>query len=292
MVSIVIVNYNKKDLLRQCLDSVRSQSYKDIEIIVIDNGSTDNSVEVVKAYYPEVKLIASANNELFCRAYNKGIDESKADFILCLNNDCFLDKDYLKEALSAIRKDERIGMVSGKVLRPDKKTIDSTGLFLDRSRKPVERGYGNLDKGQYEKPGYVFGVTGAAAFLKREMLLDIKDEFGYFDERFGMYYEDLDLCWRAHRKGWKAYYTPLSIAYHYRAGTAAGNMKNKIAKIFPYLQLDLQKRYIINRYRCILKNDSLLGIIVNFPFIAWYEMKLWSYLCCRRLLRGLDIEKP
>lgn len=276
MISIIIVNYNRKDLLRQCLDSIRGQSFKDIEIIIVDNASTDGSVEMVAMYYPEVKLVRNASNLLFCKAQNQGIDTAKGRFILCLNSDCVLDKDYLKEAFTAIGLDAGIGMVSGKILRMDKKTLDSTGLFLGRSRKAIERGYGREDKGQYNEPGYIFGVSGACMFLKKSMLGDIKDEYGYFDERFGMYYEDLDLCWRAQKKGWKAYYTPKAVAYHERAGTAVAE-RGKWKSNFLYLPDDLKKRYIKNRYLCMRKNDSLLGILANLPFILWYEIKIRIY---------------
>ena len=220
MISVIIATHNRKDLLKRCLDSVRGQGLRDAETIVVDNASADGSVEMVATYYSGVRLIRNTRNLLFCKAYNQGIDAAKGSFVLCLNNDAVLHKDYLKEALFAIGSDNKIGMVSGKILRMDKTTIDSTGLFLGRNRKPIERGYGKKDTGQYEEPGYVFGVCGAATFFRKSMLNGLKDEHGYFDERFGMYYEDLDICWRAQNKGWKAYYTPKAIAYHVRGGTA------------------------------------------------------------------------
>ena len=277
MISIIIANCNRKDLLKACLDSVRGQGFKDIEIIVIDNASTDNSVEMVGTYYPEARLIQNTRNILFCKAYNQGIDSAKGSFVLCLNNDVVLHKDYLKEALFAIGSDNKIGMMSGKILRMDKTTIDSTGLFLGRNRKPIERGYGKKDTGQYEEPGYVFGVCGAAAFFRKSMLNELKDEHGYFDERFGMYYEDLDICWRAQNKGWKAYYNPKAIAYHVRGGTAVIH-KCRGALRLPYICDELKKRYIKNRYLCIKKNDTLSGVLINLPFMLFYELKLWSYI--------------
>ncbi len=276
MLSVIIVNYNRKDLLKQCLDSLRGQSFKDIEVIVVDNASKDNSVAMIGACYPEVKIIRNTANALFCKAQNQGIDASRGDFILCLNNDIILDANYLKEMLFSSGLNDRIGMVSGRILRMDKKTIDSTGLFLGRDRKAVERGYGKIDIGQYSKPGHVFGVSGACAFLRRSMLMDIKDENGYFDERFGMYYEDLDLCWRANKKGWKAYYNPNAIAYHVRGGTAIGS-NHKAGRIFPYLSMDLKRRYIINRYRCIIKNDSIFNFLIDLFFILYYNIKSFIY---------------
>ncbi|MFC1624532.1 glycosyltransferase family 2 protein, partial [Candidatus Omnitrophota bacterium] len=228
----------------------------------------------------------NTRNLLFCKAYNQGIAASKGNFILCLNNDCFLDKDYLREAINAIGIDRKIGAVSGKILRMDKKTIDSTGLFLGRNRKPAERGYGKKDKGQYEERGYIFGVSGACAFFRRSMLMDVKDEHGYFDERFGMYYEDLDLCWRAQKKGWKAYYNPKAIAYHVRGGTAISKGGRRGGLNLPYLSDELKKRYLNNRYMCMKKNDSLCGFLVNLPFILWYEIKIRCYLVVSRIRRA------
>lgn len=199
MVSVIVVTYNRRDLLIKCLDSVRAQSIKGLELIVVDNASADKSLGEVLIFYPEAKLIQNSENLFFTAAHNKGIDAAGGDFILCLNNDVTLDKNYLKEALSVAEIDERVGMVSGKILRMGRDIIDSTGLFLGRNRKPVERGYGRKDTGQFEKPGYVFGVSGACALYKRKMLMDIKDRYGYFDKRFGMYYEDLDLSWRIGR---------------------------------------------------------------------------------------------
>jgi len=277
MISIIIVNYNRKDLLRQCLDSVKGQGFQDIETIVVDNASTDGSIEMVAMYYPDVNLIRNTANLLFCKAQNQGIDVSKGNFILCLNSDCVLDKDYLKQVISAIGLDTAIGMVSGKILRMDKKTIDSTGLFLSKNRKPVERGYGKMDKGLYNEPGYVFGASGACAFLRKSMLKNIRDKYGYFDERFGMYYEDLDLCWRAQKKGWKAYYNPKALAYHVRGGTALIH-KCRGGLNLPYICDELKKMYIRNRYLCMKKNDSLRGILLNLPFILLYEIKIWGYM--------------
>lgn len=283
MISVIIVNYNRKDLLKKCLDSVYHQSLKDTEVIVVDNGSTDDSVQMVKSFYPDARLIENSKNLLFCKAQNQGIESAKGDFILSLNSDCFLDRIYLKEALSACSLDTRIGMVSGKLLRPDKNTIDSTGLFLGRNRKVVERGYGQKDKGQYDNPGYVFGVSGACAFFRKKMLEGIRDGNGYFDERFGMYYEDLDLCWRAQKKAWKAYYDPKALAYHVRGATAT-NGDGKRGSSFPRLSRELKKRYINNRHMCIRKNDSMWGIIINLPFILLYEIKMLVYLAVQNLL--------
>ncbi|MBL7132206.1 MAG: glycosyltransferase, partial [Candidatus Omnitrophica bacterium] len=250
------------------------------------------------------RLIRNTKNLLFCKAYNQGIDAARGNFVLCLNNDVVLDKDYLKEALFTIGLDNKIGMASGKILRMDKKTIDSTGLFLGRNRKPVERGYGKKDAGQYDEPGHVFGVSGACAFFRKSMLNELKDEHGYFDERLGMYYEDLDICWRAQSKGWMAYYNPKAIAYHVRGGTSmegkgAMPRTKHIQDIrclvrglrLPYICDELKKRYIKNRYLCMKKNDTLRGALVNLPFILFYELELWSYIVFNILFKEFQLRK-
>jgi len=283
MISVVIANFNSKELLQRCLDSIREQSFKDIEIIVVDNGSSDGSVEILRTF-PDVKLIENIQNLLFCKAYNQGIVASRGRFILCLNNDVWLEKDYFCNVLSAIRQSETIGMVSAKVLREDKKTLDSTGLFLGRNRRAVERGFNRKDRGQYEKPGFVFGVTGACVFFRRAFLVDVRDEYGYFDERFGMYFEDLDLCWRGQKQGWKAYYEPKAVAYHTRSATTIGNKNGKRGMSILHLSDDLRKRYVRNRYLCIKKNDSLQGILINLPFILFYEVLQGLFLLFLKLI--------
>jgi GT2 family glycosyltransferase len=260
-----------------------AQDAEDFEVIVIDNASSDGSVETARESFPGIRLIRNVRNEFFARAQNQGIDVSRGDFILCLNSDCVLGRGYLREVLSAINLDPKIGMVSGKILRMDRETIDSAGLFLGRNRKPAERGYGKKDKAQYDSPGYIFGVSGACAFFRKSMLEDIKDEYGYFDETFGMYYEDLDLCWRANKKGWKAYYNPKALAYHARGGSALGRAKGR-GPNFLYLPYDLKKKYVENRYKCIRKNDTLKDYLLNLPFIIAYDIKIQPFFLLSKLI--------
>jgi len=288
MISIIVVNYNRKDLLKNCLDGAMAQSFKDIEIIAVDNGSSDGSPDMVKAGYSGVVLIENKENLFFCKANNQGIEVAKGDLILCLNSDCVLEWDYLKEAVSSFNVGEKIGMVSGKILRMDKKTIDSTGLFVAGNRKPLERGYGKPDKGRYDNPGYVFGVSGSCMLMRKDMLDDIKDENGYFDETFEMYYEDLDLCWRAWKKGWKAYYNPKAKAYHARGGTSItlGGSNRRPGLNLAYIEDDLKKKYIRNRYKCMRKNDTMQGFIAHLPFILLYEIKIYFYIIGNFILTG------
>jgi len=257
-VSIIIVTAGRKDYLEPCLESLKAQV---------------NTTQEVNIIYTLPENIS------YCEALNRGIAKSKADYILCLNDDVRLDKNFINEALVGFSINENIGMVSGKILRRDGVTIDSTGLFLMPWRTVKERGYNTLDKGQYQKEEYVFGVNGAVAFYRRKMLEDIKVGSEYFDNDFRFFYEDLDISWRAQRHGWKAYYMPKAVAYHVRGGTARKQKGLYKKRAFRYLiNDDLQSDLIKNRYLAMIKNESLLGFILHIPFILFYDIAFYVSL--------------
>lgn len=281
LVSIIIVNWNKKAYLRDCLNSLLAQTYQPLEVIVVDNHSSDGSAEMLKEEFAQVKLIANQYNALYCPAYNQGIGFAQGDYIICLNNDVVLEKDFVQKLAESAGIEQKIGMVCGKILLMDKKTLDSAGQILGRARNPVERGYKQRDSGLYNEPGYVFSAGGAAPLYKRRMLEEIRIDGQYFDESYGMFYEDLDIAWRANLLGWRAFYNPQGIAYHHRGGTAKTCVPRlKILKRydFTYLPPELKARLVKNRYMTILKNDCLKDVLINLPWIIGYEIKLWAYL--------------
>jgi len=253
VVSVIIVTARVKDYLTTCLDSLKKQTYPHLQIIVVDNTKEGLS---------------------YSQALNKGIGMSEGGVILCLNDDVILDRNFILEALKGFLADPCVGMVSGKILRPDNKTIDTTGLFLTFWRTAKERGYGSKNRGQFEKSGYVFGVNGAVAFYQKEML----DKINYFDERFGFFYEDLDLAWRAQKAGWRGYYIPSAIAWHVRGGTTRG--EGGIDKPFArrFLNDKLHLSLIKNRYLTIKKNESFFDFIVHLPAMVLYEVLVWSHV--------------
>jgi len=278
IVSIIIVTCGIKNYLMSCLDSLREQVYKDFEIIVIDNSLNQNFSQEIDKYYPQIKLYSSPENLFYCAALNLGIETSRGDFILCLNDDVILDKKFIEEALRAFSIDERIGMVSGKILRSDGKTIDSTGLFLSPWCTAKERGYGSKDTGQFDKEEYIFGVNGAVAFYRRKMLEDIKIDTDYFDSDYQIFYEDLDVAWRGQNFGWKAHYAPKAIAYHVRGATVRKSFG--IDKLYArrYLSNDLHFDLVKNRYLTLIKNESYLDLALHLPFILFYDFLVWSYI--------------
>jgi GT2 family glycosyltransferase len=280
-VSVGIVSYNNLEYLPDCLYSLSNQTIKGIKVIFIDNNSTDGSSEFVEKNYHEILIIKNKENEFFCKAHNRGIRESGCDFHLVLNTDVILEPDFIEEILKASMIDDKVGIVSGKIMRMDKKHVDTTGLFLGRDRRPIERGYGIEDHGQYDEQGYVFGAGGVAPLYRMEMLEDISYKGEFLDESYEIYYDDLDISWRACLKGWKAFYTPKAVAFHKRGGT------NKVLPVkfkyfakfdFAYLSDQNKMRLLRNRYLTMIKNDTFQNFMKDLPYIVLYDIKIWLFI--------------
>jgi GT2 family glycosyltransferase len=193
-----------------------------------------------------------------------------------------LQDDYIGEALRGFQAGERIGMVSGRILRFDKNTLDSTGLFLTPFRTARERGYGQKESGRYLKAGYIFGVCGAVAFYRRKMLEAVKAGEEYFDNSFGYFYEDLDIAWRGQRQGWRGYYIPTAIAFHLRG--ASVREPHGCGKPFArlYLRREFKRNIRRNRYAMILKNESLWPRLLHLPLAAAYDLAVWLFIICSK----------
>lgn len=280
MVSIVIVNYDGEAFLEKLLDSIKNQTYKNFEVIFIDNNSSDHSLRIVENLKNSfsIKIIKNKQNLGFARACNQGIKESKGEFILILNFDVYLESNFLEVALNGFRKDKKIGMVSGKILRFDKTTIDSTGQFLSITRKVIERGYERKDLGKFEKEGIIFSTCGACAFYKKRMLDQIKIDEEYFDEDFFSFWEDVDLGWRANLFGWKGYYVPEAKAYHFRGGT-----KKRKTFFGNFFQIASREKTIVfhivkNRYLTLIKNEKFKDFMLHLPFIIGFDILLILFL--------------
>lgn len=278
LVSIIVVTIGAQDYLWHCLDSLKAQSYSNLEIIVIDNSLDADFSAKIRQFSAFIKLYSSSQNLYYGLSLNKGIELSQGKFILCLNDDVVLDKKFIQEALKGFLVKEKIGLVSGKILRGNRKTLDSTGLFLSVWRTAKERGYGQPDLGQFEKSGFIFGVSGSAAFYRKKMLEEIKEKGGYFDPGFRMFYEDLDISWRAQKCGWLAYYLPTAVAYHVRGGSFRpdSGINKPIAR--KYLNDQLHWDLIKNRYLTILKNETFFSFLLHLIPILIYDLCAWTYV--------------
>ena len=275
IVSAVIVSVGENEYLYSCLDSLKKQTHPVFEIIVMDNSTDKQLSQSLTKRYPEVHLYRSQENIFYGRALNIGIANSRGDFLLCLNDDVCLAPYFIQQALVGFERDALIGMVSGKILRSDRRTIDSTGLFLSYCRTAKERGYGRRDVAQFEQAGYVFGVSGAVAFYRRKMLEVIKEDNDYFDPSFRMFYEDVDIAWRAQRGGWKAFYIPGALAFHVRGASARAERTKKRGFARNALNDALYAELLKNRYLTIIKNESFIGLLVHLPGIIAYDFVAW-----------------
>ncbi|MFA5105218.1 MAG: glycosyltransferase [Candidatus Margulisiibacteriota bacterium] len=277
-VSVIVPTCGREAYFVFCLESLRRQTCPPAEVILINNSLNMELAREARKSYPLIKIISPDRNLYYGESLNRGIAMSIGNFILCLNDDAVLDKDFIGEALKGFNADKTIGMVSGKILRPDRKTLDTTGLFLSVWRTAQERGYGRLDRGQFEKPGFIFGVCGVAAFYKRKMLEDIKERDSWFDPDFRMFYEDLDLAWRANRAGWRGYYAPQALAYHVRGGSVRAVLGPGKMFARQYLNDKMHGELIKNRYRTIFKNETLVGFCLHLIPIIFYDLYTWCYV--------------
>lgn len=254
-ISINIVNWNGIKHIENCLDSVYEQDYEgEVKVVIIDNGSTDGSLDLVEAKYPSAKIVRNRENLGFCKAHNQAFRINNSDYCMPLNYDIVLEKNFLSEMMKAVESEEGIGMVSGKLYRSSDgkptRTIDSTGIDMPFYFQ-TPRGELSEDVGQFNDRGYIFGPCGAAPLYKRDMLEDIKIKNEYLDENFNNYVEDVDLAWRAQLKGWKCIYTPRAVAYHVRGATR----KNNQEALEGYYSVGYRNRYWA-MYKNITKNEA------------------------------------
>jgi len=266
--SLVILTYNSSGFIKHCLDSVFAQNYQHFEIIIVDNGSKDGTVSFIKENCPQVILIENEKNLGACKARNQGIEVAQGKWVLTLDCDIILEKDFLNKIISFIKeKEETIGMFQPKILRIDKKTIYSCGIYLTKLKRFYDLGQDKPDNGKFDKPRYIFGACSAATIYKRKMLEDIKEDTGYFDERFFFLVEDVDLAWRAQKRGWKAIFCPEAICYH------LGNSSNTPIQMRQYLCWRNRKIFLT---KCQLNKFSLAIIYLFYDLPRFIFLFLFN----------------
>jgi GT2 family glycosyltransferase len=251
-VSLVIPNWNGRQHLRDCLESVRNQTLPPGRTFLVDNGSTDGSLELVAKDYPWVSAIALRENAGFAVAVNKGIRASNSAFVALLNNDTQLDRHWLATMLEALRHHPEAGSAACKMLSFfQRDRIDGAGDVLTRGGAPLTRGMGEPDDGRYNTREYLFAACAGAAVYRRALF----DHVGLFDEGFVSYYEDEDLAFRAQLAGFKCLYVPEAICYHKRGATAQET---------PLYPIRMQERNLTAFH---LKNLPWQVLVVRLPVI-------------------------
>ena len=219
MLAVIIPNWNGAHLLRTCLDALRRQTFRDFETIVVDNGSTDDSLDLLAREYPEVRALPLGENLGLAGGTNAGIRATDAALIATLNNDTEADPDWLGELVGALRAHPEAGSAASKLLLFDRRdVIHSAGDYYGLDGLPGNRGVWERDDGRYAEPELVFGACAGAAAYRRRMLEDV----GLFDESFFMYGEDVDLAFRAQLLGYRCIYVPTAIVYHMLSATGGG----------------------------------------------------------------------
>jgi GT2 family glycosyltransferase len=254
-VAIIIVNWNGREYLENCLKSLRNQTFKNFRIILVDNGSTDDSVKYVGDNFLDVQIIKFETNTGFAYANNVGIKEAFKDqsikHIITLNNDTDTDSEYVGAMVRCAENHPEAGSIQPKVINfYDKYIIDSVGILIYPDMNAINRGQKEKDQGQYEREEEIFGASASAALYAREALeKTVLPGENYFDSDYFAYYEDVDLAWRLRLSGYKSYYCPKAIVYHIHSATG----KN----YSPFKSFHIHR----NQYYNIIKDLPLVFLI-------------------------------
>lgn len=278
IIAIVIPNYNGIKFIEECMESVLQQddATPDYHVLVVDNGSTDGSLELVQNRFRDVEVIALGSNTGFCHAVNVGIEAAKSPYVILLNNDTKVGRGFVNGLYRAIDARPNAFSVSAKMLMWDDPTLlDDAGDRYCALGWAYSRGKGKPAK-QYNQPAKIFSACGGAAIYRKSVL----DEIGLFDEAHFAYLEDLDIGYRARIYGYDNYYEPGAEVIHY-GSASSGSRYNE-------WKTDLAAQ---NSVYVIAKNMPLLQWILNLPFfLAGFFIK-FLFFCRKRMgkiyLRGL-----
>jgi GT2 family glycosyltransferase len=259
-ISVIVVNWNRRDLLRACLDSLTRQQDVRFDVVLVDNGSSDGSVEMARTEFAgsgglALTLVLNQINKGFCEANNQGIRASSGDYVALLNNDAEAAPDWLFHLRAALDAHPRAGMAASKILvHEDPGRIDKAGhlIYLDGQNRG--RGSGEKDRGQFDEEGEALWPDGCAAMYRRAML----DEIGGFDEDFFAYADDAELGLRARLAGWTCRYAPRAVVKHHRGATLGVSSARRLeliernrvllaVKLFPWSLLWLNGVFYLAR---------------------------------------------
>jgi GT2 family glycosyltransferase len=244
---VIIVNWNGKRFLGDCLKALEKQSYPNYDVTMVDNGSTDGSVDFIQHHFPEVHILSLNDNSGFSKANNIAIIEALSDgvqYIALLNNDTRVDEKWLEHLVRIMESEQGIGICASKMLRMETPhIIDSTGHLFKWGRI-FDRGHGEVDAHQYDDQLSIVGACAGACLYRKEMLEDI----GLLDESYGSYYEDAELSWRAYNRGWRARYVPESMVLHHRGGTTQSD---------PQFEKEMKIRCAMNTAETVRRHATL-----------------------------------
>ena len=275
--SVVIPNWNGLRFLAVCLDALRGQTLADIEVILVDNASTDGSQDFVRAGYPEVRLIELDENRGFTGACNLGMEAAAGKYIALLNNDTEVESDWAEQVARAFESHPEAGIIASKMLLFDQRDrLHTAGDFFTADGRAGNRGAWEWDEGQFDRGEYVFSACGGSAVYRKSMLSEIDT----LDDDFFFLLEDVDLAWRAQLAGYKVWYEPRAIVYHHLSATGGGatasfyDGRNGVWLIAKNMPASLLRKY----GRQILRRQSKL---------LWQSLKSWRGREARARIRGV-----
>jgi len=299
IVTVVVVNWNRKALLRACLDSLSRQNHPSFEVVVVDNGSDDGSPELIRELAPSypvpLRLIVNSTNLGFCAANNQGIAASQSELVALLNNDAEADPGWLAALESVIRSSDDVGMVASKILVwEDPRRIDKVGHLIYPDGQNRGRGTGQLDQGQFDRVDETLWPDGCAAMYRRAML----DEVGGFDEDFFAYADDAELGLRGRIAGWTCLYAPGAVVRHHRGATLGLGSARRltliernrvllVVKLFPWNLLWVNGAYFLARIVA-----GLVAAIRNRGELRRYSGTQGKLQAAMALLRGTASAVP
>lgn len=273
LISIVVLNWNGGRFLPTCLEGIAAQTYESVEVIVVDNGSTDGSLDYVMRKYSNARIIRNKENMGYAFGMNAGIDVASGLFIMALNMDVFLAPSCAEHLVNCFSKNSSIGIVMGKEYVWDNSGFNDTPSISAGPGYLRLRCQGCRDRSQMDMQTYCFGAMGSFPVFSAGCIKALRDQTGYvFDPKFGTGWEDKDVFFRAHHLGFSFLYNPNAVGYHYGSGSVNGKIR-LLDKDNAY-----QIRIFRNRYLFLIKNYPAWLLIRHFLFLLIAEIGLYFYL--------------
>lgn len=286
----MIVNFNGKHLLAECFDSLKEQTLNGFEVILVDNASSDGSVEYVRAHYPEIRIVETGRNLGYGGGNNAGIAVARGQYIFLLNNDTKVDPRCLSALFHSAEQNGDAGMWACRIMNYyERSVIDNTGLLMYRDG--IARGRGRLETyhGQYDDTAEVFFPSGCAGLYRKSML----DRIGAFDEDLFLYLDDVDIGLRARWAGWRCLYVPEAVVYHkYSATTEPYSPlkaylveRNRIWVVFKYFPLSMIvgsfwyaiMRYLVQAYGMLTGRGAGSRLVTEQSFLSGVKTLVKAY---------------
>ncbi len=265
LVSIIIINFNGLNYLKDCFESLEKVNYPNWEVIVVDNGSCDGSIEFLNRYknFKSLKVVRNSSNLGFAKPNNQGYRVAKGKYVLLLNNDTRVNPDFLGKPVEILNNNKKIGVIQPKIFLMEKPGyLDNTGSFMTKTGFLVHEGYLEKDSKIFDKEKRVFATKGACMLIKREVI----EKVGLFDNDFFAYFEESDFCWRVWLAGYEVMYYPKSSIFH-KVGATSKNMnqfsinyhslKNRIAALIKNLEFH-------NLFLILIPHLIILGAITTY----------------------------